>query len=334
MIAVDDVLQSYTSRIYSHRSAWPRMQACMIQDSGRDVELAFGDLDVIREADAWWISHGMEFKDNYNLNGGWLPVHAERLRLMLEKGATRIVSLEREMPDLVGLLRPRAQKTEHDLSDIEWEHLGDLVKNVATRTHFDLVPNYRRVVLGDSHSIARYRSGSIVLRNDGLTLHGLVRRGVGKMLEDAGVNRPVEKLVIQAGNIDVRHHLGRLLNYEKSIREMLDSLREQLVELFREGMILDAEVTAPWPIEHEGRKLPKTGYYKKTPFYGSWEERNKIRQLMTDMMLDKFKNVKTWPDEWFKLDPEVYADRFMEKPRSVHLSPAFYEWDLEENHGR
>jgi hypothetical protein len=306
----------------------------MIRDSGRDAEMAFGDLDLLREADAWWVSHGMEFKDAYNLNSGWLPVHLERLRIMLEKGATRIVSLERPMPDLVGLLRPRAEKTEHNLTDIEWEHLGDLVKNVRVVHHASLVFNLRRVVLGDSHSVARYQKNTLVSRHDGLTLHGLLKRGVSNMLDSALENASgqPEKLVIQAGNIDIRHHLARFDNPEEKIRELIDELYSQTEELKNDGRVFEVEVTAPYPIEHEGRKLPKSGgYYKGTPFYGSWETRNKLREYMTSYMTEKFEQVKTWPKDWFKLDPEIYAERFMEKPRSVHLSPAFYEWNIERN---
>jgi hypothetical protein len=247
----------------------------------------------------------------------------------------QIISLERELPDLVGLLKPRSEQSEWRLTDDEWQVIADIVKNTPKVTHEELTGKsvQTRVVLGDSHSVARYRGGSLVLRNDGLTLHGLLQRGIGNMLDEAGIET-CETLVIQAGNIDIRHHLMRQPNPEDATVKLVKDLGKQLSELKRDGRILDYQVTCPYPIEFEGRKLPKTGFYKGTPFFGSRLEREELRKLMTRMMVGEFKSTKLWPVEWFKMDPEKYAETFMEKPRSVHLSPAHYEWDLEKNIAR
>jgi len=338
MIAIDDIVTPFTSRIYSHRSAWPRTQKCLIESLGKEVILAFGSNEIIENADFWCVSHGMEFKDTYNLNGGWLPEHAERLRLMIRKGADRVVSLERPMPDLVGILKPRGDKSDCNLTDDEWAQLQYIVDNCTWKTAMSMAPSRERVVLGDSHSVARFRGGSLVLRNDGLTLHGLLKRGVVQMLREAGLTgiSPMKYLVIVGGNIDIRHHLMRQPEPFAAIDTMLDELRVQLRDVITSGMAQDVEITVPYPIEFEGRKLPKTGYYKGTPFFGSWAEREALRKYMTDGMVSRFgaERVKQWPSEWFELDPEKYAETYMEKPRSVHLSPAFYEWDLEENRAR
>lgn len=330
MIAIDDILTPFTSRIHSHRSSWPRTQWCTLRSWGQQAVLAFGDNEVIRKADEWWISHGMEFKNNYNLNGGWLPEHAERLRLMIEKGHDNIVSLERPMPDLVGLLRPRAEKTDHDLTPSEWWEIQQIVDNARVISQKRLVANTERVVLGDSHSVARYRPGSYLMRNDGLTLHGLLTRGIKSYLDEEDLGF-IDTLVIQAGNIDIRHHLMRQPDPKASVNKLMADLWTQLEDLKDRGYIGDYEVTAPYPIEHEQRKLPKTGYYKGTPFFGSREEREALRDFMTDEMLMRFTNVKEWPAHWFELPPHEYAEIHMERPRSVHLSPASYEWDLEKN---
>jgi hypothetical protein len=327
---IDDVLTSYTKRIYSHRSSWPRTQRCMMLDNGMQAELAFGDLELIAEADVWVISHGMEFKEAYNLNGGWLPEHAERLRLMIDKQFDQIVSLERSMPDLVGLLRPRAEKTEFDLTESEWQEVKKIQDNALVMEHSDLVPNPRRVVLGDSHSVGRYQNDTRVLRFDGLTLHGLLNRGIEETLDEFGLD-PIEKLVIQAGNIDIRHHLARQPDVYVAIDELMIRLESQISPLLKYGRVLEVEMTDPYPIEFEGRKLPKTGYYKGAPFFGDWKTRNHIRELFSSKLHTYFDNVKKWPSEWYRMDPEEYANTYMEKPRSVHLSPEFYEWDLERN---
>ena len=79
------------------------------------------------------------------------------------------------------------------------------------------------------------------------------------------------------------------------------------------------------------RSLPKTGFYKGTPFYGSQVEREKLRQTIQSVLDMRIENVYHWPQEWYEIDPELYSKLYMEKPGSVHLSPEFYEWDLLHN---
>ena len=334
-IVIDEVVIPFTSRLYSHRSSWPRMQACMLQDAGFDVELGFGDDAKINENDQWFVSHGMEFKGAYNLNGGFSKRISDRLRMLIDKGDANIVSLEIQMPDLTKLLEPRARGTEFDLTPAEWNQLSYVCDFADVMTHREMLPSgvVERVVLGDSHSVARYERGTLVLRNDGLTMHGLLSRGIKSYLDAENLTK-IKHLVISAGNIDIRHHLMRQVDPQKSICEMLVEMSKQLNELEDEGVIESFEVTAPYPVEFEGRKLPKTGYYKNTPFFGSWNDRALLAEYMTNIMGLTFGNVHYWPREWFQMDPEKYADTFMEKPRSVHLSPAFYPWDLERNERR
>lgn len=329
MNVIDDVLTSFTLRPDSHRSSWPRMQRCMLQDNDIETTLPGGDLELMDNADAWFVSHGMEFKDSYNLNSGWQPEHAERLRIMICKGHTRIASLERRMPNLRMLLQPRAEKSEHNLTEHEWATLEYICERAEVITHNELWTG-GGLVLGDSHSVARYRRGRQVLRNDGLTLHGMLKRGIKQMLEDAEVDQ-VWKLIIVAGNIDIRHHLLRQDNPKESVEQMLGELWTQLEDLRAEGIIMEHEVTAPYPIEHEERKLPKTGYYKGTPFYGSANERREIADYMMSEMKWRFPSVHWWPEHWYKISGEDYAANFMEKPRSVHLSPRYHDWNYDEN---
>lgn len=325
MDIIDDVLTSFTTRIHSHRSSWARMQKQMLFDSITNVELTGGDLEKIKRAEKWFVSHGMEFNGVYNLNSGWLPEHAARLRAMIDKGYENVFSLEREMPNLTEVLRSRASKSEHNLREYEWRELSDLCRNVEVIKHDEMVGN-KRVVLGDSHSVARFRSGTKVLRHDGLTLRRLLHNGVGNML----TADHAEHLVIQAGNIDIRHHLLRQPDAARnSVESLMADLWSQLHALQSEGRILTFEVTAAYPIEFEGRKLPKTGYYKGTPFCGSREDRVAISRFMHHEMLIRFPVVKWWPQRWYDMDPEEYAEQFMEKPRSVHLSPEFHEWNYE-----
>lgn len=321
---IDDVVTSFTDRISSHRSAWPRMQKCMAETAfGEEVKIAFGDLTAVNGS-TWLVSTPMEFKGEvFNLFGGYTKEVRNRIARVLDLDPSNIKALDLPFPDIETILRPRAEKTDYNFTEAEWSKIRDLQKCEVIK-HEDLVLDIQRVVIGDSHSISRYRANTIVYRHDGLTLHGLLQRGIYPYLPKFFVPH----LVINAGNVDIRHHLLRQPDHVASTRKLVTDLKIQLEFLQHEGLIGTFEVTAPYPIEHEGRKLPKTGYYKGTPFYGSWIERDHVRALMTNEMKYQIEHVHEWPQHWYMMNPEDYAKTYMEKPGSVHLSPQYYEWDL------
>ena len=324
---IDDIVTPFTDRIASHRSAWPRMQKCMTEVAfGETVDIAFGDANKVYES-TWLVSTPMEFKGEvFNLFGGYTKEVRDRIARVLDFDYDNIKALDMPIADIESILRPRSQKTDFDFTDAEWSRIKDLQKCEVIK-HEDLVLDVQRVVIGDSHSISRYRANTIVYRHDGLTLHGLLQRGISTYLP----NFFVPHLVINAGNVDIRHHLLRQPDPIESTRKLVTDLQVQLSTLQSEGLIGTYEVTAPYPIEFEGRKIPKTGYYKGTPFYGSREERDRVRSLMTNEMKYQIENVHEWPSNWYIMDPEDYAKTYMEKPGSVHLSPQYYEWNLVDN---
>ena len=324
---LDDVVTSFTDRIASHRSAWTRMQKCMV-DNALDTksEIAFGNQDLVKEG-TWLVSTPMEFKGEvFNLFGGYTIETRNRIARVLDMDLSNIKALDMPIGDIQRILRPRAAKTNFDFTEAEWSKIRNLMDCEVIK-HEDLVLDIQRVVIGDSHSISRYKSNTVVYRHDGLTLHGLVERGVESYLPDYFVPH----LVINAGNVDIRHHLCRQLNPESSARRLVSDLRMHLETLQKKSKIGTFEVTAPYPIEFEDRKIPKTGYYKGTPFFGSHPNRDRVRSIMTNEMLYQFDKVHVWPNSWYMIDPEAYARTYMEKPGSVHLSPEFYEWDLLNN---
>ena len=324
---LDDVVTSFTDRIASHRSAWPRMQKCMV-DNALDTksQIAFGNQDLVKDG-TWLVSTPMEFKGEvFNLFGGYTLETHDRIARILDMDLANIKALDMPIGDIERILRPRAAKTDFDFTESEWSKIRSLM-NCEVIKHEDLVLDIQRVVIGDSHSISRYRANTIVYRHDGLTLHGLTERGVSTYLPDYFVPH----LVIYAGNVDIRHHLCRQLDPAESARKLVTNLRIQLEDLQHSGLIGTFEVTAPYPIEFEGRKIPKTGYYKGTPFFGSHPNRDRVRSIMTNEMKYQFDDVHEWPTNWYMMDPEDYARTYMEKPGSVHLSPEFYEWDLVNN---
>ena len=109
------------------------------------------------------------------------------------------------------------------------------------------------------------------------------------------------------------------------------------------------------PIEHECRRLPKTGNYKGQPFWGTAEERMQVREVFNQALrtlqtkfggfkiirwpeeyshkeeitlpLDKLSGVfKTYPEKQITFKPGMLRFDVMEKPHSVHIAPTYYLW--------
>ena len=89
-------------------------------------------------------------------------------------------------------------------------------------------------------------------------------------------------------------------------------------------MGVTVELCAPVPIEHEERKIPKTGYYKKTPFYGDRGKRIQLDFIMMKKMKESEFNCVSPPSERYMMDGEEYAKTYMELGGSVHMSPTHY----------
>lgn len=343
---IDDVVSTFSPKLDSHKTGWARMQRCMVQDTfdhdprdwaaqdNKCVILEPKQGSLVVGAKTWLVSHAMEFTGKgYNIFGGWSETTRERVLRVADLKDTALISLERPMPNLEALLRAGASKTKFDLTEAEWAQVRLQCMSTPTVTHTTLLrwaghaePD---VVLGDSHSVAHYMRGRLVLRNDGLTLHGMLKRGLYEMLRQADVTWRVPKLTICAGNIDIRHHLMRQANPDQATKELVRELKSQIDYLMRIGAIDSCEIVTPLPIEHEARRIPGSGCYKGTPFYGSAKDRSALAAVMSVEMQIWFgsENLYQWPESWYMLDREEYASRYMEKPSSVHLSPRRHRWD-------
>jgi hypothetical protein len=81
---------------------------------------------------------------------------------------------------------------------------------------------------------------------------------------------------------------------------------------------------APVPVEFEERRIPKSGFYKKEPFYGSWQERHDLTNRFIDELHKQAGSVVMPPEEWYTMNPETYAKTYMEHGSSFHIAPPFY----------
>jgi hypothetical protein len=214
------------------------------------------------------------------------------------------------------MLKPRLDGDIHpDWHLVDWENLKKIEDTAITVREIETT---NRAIAGDSHAICMYRPTWFVNSVPFKTLHGALKEGLQTFIE------PHHKIAeFYFGNIDVRHHLNRLPNMEQRTRNLANRYHEQLVSL-------DLEEVSAYellPIENESRILPKTGYYKGSPFYGSWEQRNKARLIFKDEMKNLCAksrvNFIDWVDPLLNNSGELDFE-CMEKPKSVHLSRNSY----------
>jgi len=102
----------------------------------------------------------------------------------------------------------------------------------------------------------------------------------------------------------------------------------------QERGVTNIEVVHCLPIENESRVLPKTGYYKGTPYTGTWSERSalvkEINSSIDDMCRRNGWKSYKHPEVYFNALNELTFD-VMEKPKSVHIAREFYRWDVAKN---
>jgi len=171
-----------------------------------------------------------------------------------------------------------------------------------------------KMVLGDSHSTSVFENGFAINTINGKTLNGFLEEGIKNFIPDN-----IDTLRLYAGNIDIRFHLHRL---NVNLEEFVKRLEQQL-----NNLNINCEIVQPLFIEDESRKIPGSGQYKKQNFYGTWNERNEIRNkldiLLSDMCRRNDFRYIVWPNDYVDLDGKLKFE-YMEPKGSVHLSPKKY----------
>lgn len=317
-IAIDDVVTTYSSKEASHKSAWSYLLAAQLKSVGLDAEV-LSKSDDIHQYDAWLVALPMEFAGSYNLFGGATDEPAARIQRLLDfKG--EVFCLNREMPDVGAFAQSRMKSCSELWSKLDVEALTNKCKETKT---INLTLDSDTFVLGDSHSVSVWQPGCNISRNDGKTLFGVLKEGMQTYIPEG-----TKHLITYFGNIDIRHHLCRQDKPVESTKNLVKSYFEHLKSLNIEKV----SVVKLLPIEFEGRRIPKTGWYKKSPFAGSQKERSQLMEIF-NQEVDNLSaiynmNVIEWPIDWYSADPKYFADTYMEKPGSVHLSRKYYQYDF------
>ena len=321
-IGVASLVGKLSSKLTSHKSGWAFHLANQLKHAG------YQNVQVLTDITPWdktrfdviLIEHGMEFKGNFNIFGGANDDLYHQITRMFAPGI-KMYSLHHDMP-CVGTLIEKRLKTGSDLFKTLEVQIKDAKAICARIPRVDKITKTNSLCFGDSHSFSQYTPNYMTDRHDGLTLFGTLRRGIRSYVPEN-----IEALRIYLGNIDIRHHLMRQDNPSKSLKTMMEEYEQQLIDL----EIDNIDVVQALPIENESRPLPKTGFYKDTPFFGTWAERTELVKefnQLVEAMCDR-NGWKTWKH------PEVFLNSFgeltfdvMEKPKSVHIAREYYRWDL------
>ena len=333
-IAIDQVVGTVSPRPTSHKGGWAYLWANQLKYYFNQLGEGDVEIKVLHNEEPWdgydliYLDHGMEFNgESLNLFGGAQDEPAKRLGRLLSVDPISLVSLDRAMPDYGALGKGRLKACSDLWRDTDWDGITaacgkmDFMTQESMANHIGL----DHLALGDSHTFSMYKPGMAVCRNDGQTMYGALKKGLKSFIEPFGPQ--IKKLTLYFGNIDIRHHLMRQSDPHQAVRDMLAEYERQIKALNMDYV----ELIAALPIENPSRKLPKTGFYKGTPFAGSWDERTllvegfnkKLERMCQNNGWEFYQHPDVYKNDKGELDFEV-----MELPQSVHLRRSFYRWDL------
>lgn len=342
-ILVSTPLIPITSRMSSHRAAQGVIYADQLQRSRPNDEVYVnmaGEryIEDFNQFDEMYVYHGNDFSGSVNLFGGvkGFPYTHNFVNFSKFKGA--IHSFNITFPDYFYMLKSKVDDAKSKgkeyqplWDEVDWENLGDIC-TYCIRFDIPVVhPNFLnpsdKISIGDSHAICLYRPGWSNVSIPFRTLHGALERRLITFVPVGGYN----EIEFYFGNIDIRHHLCRQENPDLAAREIAQEYVKQALEVAK-TFNANVKLYEPLPIENESRSIPKTGWYKGTPFYGSWKDRVRVRAAFVDE-LAKSKMLYRWTDTLLNAAGELDF-KYMEKPQSVHLSRDYYpHWQGREWNG-
>jgi hypothetical protein len=309
----------------------------MIAQTGEDVTVNLGGqlVEDFKQFDRLNVYHGNDWGNSLNLYGGCekFPYAFNTRNFSKFKG--EVFSLCIDFPDYHELLGKKLEQSKsrslplaEGFEDVDLDNMLDMQKRAKTLKYPNVTP---KIVIGDSHSICMYRPGWMVNSVPYKTLHGALSMGLDEFIMDPYTDpTQVTDVEIYFGNIDIRHHLCRQPDRNLAVKEICNKYYETARGLYdRYPNLKSVGVYEPLPIENESRVIPTTGWYEKKPFFGSWAERNEIRNKFIDTMRqlcydDKVKLIE-WTSYLFNGVGELDLKK-MEYKKSVHLSRAAYPY--------
>ena len=253
--------------------------------------------------DLLYICEGVNFvAGSFNVPGGPQPLHTEKMKAIAEfKGELR-----------------------YSNSIFDFNKFNQRLKIEATFPETHRVSFYntflahglesRKAVIGDSHALSVWKPQYTLDFTAGRTLHGFLKR---ESVEQ--INNRFDEVTLYFGNIDLRFHLMRQENPQQATADLFNRYVEFAKQLKK------ATLVELLPVEHESRKIPGTGLYKKQPFFGTREDRMQVREIANEIINNSGLEVIQWPSEWIDTDGTKMLD-ILEMKQSVHLRPKHYPY--------
>jgi hypothetical protein len=310
----------------SHVRGWSDYWARMVKGSILRNDEFFN----IKGDDEIYLDHGVNFGGTMNLFGGVDLAMVNRIE-MLVKVRPKLFSLDIPMPDYAAQLKKRiGQGTCHESLTVRLlNSFSDYLSTATLMNHTHVATHH--ITIGDSHATAFAPPDSPVWRMNGKTLHGFTAdQSITREIRHWAVTEHVKTITLVFGSVDIRHHLARAaLSYLDLTKDLVSRL-VVIADKLEDTIGARVYLAAPVPVEYEARKIPKSGYYKGTPYYGDIE----LRRLLTDTMINHLKSewfedqVIVPPREWYEMDPKRYAEEIMELSSSVHIAPVNYRSEL------
>ena len=332
---------------YSHQTSWAHLRANQLMNLGINVKVLDDDIPRHqkdwREFDTIFIYHGMDYKPGPSATTGSLNVydgmveHAAKFFARLgwpQHSHITYISLDHPMPDYGHLCKHKGGTQSDYWKSCDWDGVSARCQNVLMikEPALHYAPGkVRHLVIGDSHSHSAYRANSMMLRKDGRTLSGVLRKTIKGEIEGYGYDfNEIDSLTCYWGNIDIRHHLCRESDPKVALKDLLEKYEVELKSLNKK-----IELVTVLPIESEERKIPKSGFFKGAPFFGTREQRQELVKQFNDTLREMASRnswtIFEWPEIWYTMDGIQFMSNYMERPRSVHLARKFYRWDLVNN---
>ena len=353
-------INNHANRLYSHRTGWGRMWANCLK-----TKMGF-NADWSKESTVY-LEHGMEWKEGAKSINYFLASEKQLKQLeeenkkraaegkplkesawhklakkakMFENFEGKLYSLDIDCPMYGTLLKTRIKPWVPDIfKNLNFEKIDQVCKSAETLRQSDLKRNY--LVLGDSHSLSAWDIDASLCRLDGQTLNGAINRGFDTWIDEFAIadtdkNSSLKILRVYFGNIDIRHHICRLnndsLSQVRATRELARRYFHELKRIKDKYGLEKIEIVGAIPIEDESRKLPKTGYYKGKPFWGSWSERNTVYKNFNTLLKGMCQRLAgyeyvPWPRQFLNEANQLDV-QYMERPQSVHISPEHYMWSI------
>ena len=325
-IGITNLLSNITTKDHSHKGGWTKLLKCQLINAGYNNVTIISNKERLGDFDSIIFDVGAEFSGTINLFGGLDAKAANRVQ-ELRDFEGQLFSWQHELPCLDAMITMRQNNKSTHPSFIGMPKL-----NLVAKT-FDHVEHKKHLLFADSHGPAVWTPDMMIDRKDGRTLFGCVR--------DDEINKAIEKydadeVTIYLGNIDIRHHICRVSEDNQfSIGFTSFNLVRNLHNSLPPG--IKVNYIKPLYIEDESRKLPGTGYYKGTPFFGSWFNRNHARytigEVMSNLAEEDNYGIWSWPENFVNEAGQMKFD-MMERPKSVHMSPMHYRWNLDNNEER